>query len=122
MYLLQLKRKDCTASASIVGRRSSLLNATSYCKKELCNKGKCSYLKKRSVKLSTFVSHFSTISKFKKEILIIKLLNLKPNVSTFESVDYLTYINCNHFCFQTKRIGYCLQLFSFTVKYLQNHI
>uniref|UniRef100_A0A8W8N9E5 Uncharacterized protein n=1 Tax=Magallana gigas TaxID=29159 RepID=A0A8W8N9E5_MAGGI len=35
-----VKRKDCTASASIIGRRSSLSNTTTYCKKELCNKGK----------------------------------------------------------------------------------
>nr|XP_034322668.1 uncharacterized protein LOC105323144 [Crassostrea gigas] len=33
-----VKRKDCTASANIVGRRSSLSNTTTYCKKELCNK------------------------------------------------------------------------------------
>ncbi|XP_052685158.1 uncharacterized protein LOC128165013 [Crassostrea angulata] len=33
-----VKRKDCTASASIIGRRSSLSNTTTYCKKELCNK------------------------------------------------------------------------------------
>ncbi|XP_052677118.1 uncharacterized protein LOC128158357 isoform X2 [Crassostrea angulata] len=33
-----VKRKDCIASASIVGRRSSQSNTTTYCKKELCNK------------------------------------------------------------------------------------